>query len=308
MTVAIIGGDRRMLYAAEAFLHDGARVCAAGFETAVIPAEGSPAAEGSAAVGSGLLITAPDEALRGADIAVLPVRPVKGELLNAPLSAQPIRLSELGALIGDIPVFCGDAEGVRPYCRGAVYDYTVREEFAVRNAVLTAEGALAQIIGAWPGAINGTPMLVIGYGRIGRILAGDLRSLGARVTVAARSETSRAWAQAQGLEACSFPLSGLGRYRVLINTVPATVLNAGCMAQMHRDALILDLASAPGGADRQAAKEFGMRCLSAPGLPGTTAPAAAGQIIKDTIQLIIKEENGGKDSSRLRDDRLLLHL
>ena len=44
----------------------------------------------------------------------------------------------------------------------------------------------------------GSRVLVIGYGRVGRLLAHRLKGLGARVTVSARSFRDLAWIEAYG--------------------------------------------------------------------------------------------------------------
>ena len=283
-----------MLYAAEAFALGGDTVCIAGFEKA----------DGEMARSCEPL----DAAVSDADLAVLPVRPIQGAVLNAPFSDAEIPMSRIGDLIGGTPVFCGCADSVRPFVSGAVYDYAVREDFCIRNAALTAEGAVGRLITDYPGAVFGAEILVLGYGRIGRILSRCLRDLGAAVTVAARTQAVRTWARVDGHRASDFALTDPERYEVIINTVPAPVLSAEMIGRLRRDVFLMDLASLPGGVDQSAAQARGIRCIHALGLPGKTSPAAAGRIITDTIRNIIKEENGEKDNSRLRDDRFLLHL
>ena len=294
MRIAVIGGDRRMLYAAAAFSLSGHTVTVSGFDTAKLP--------------DGLRNIEAAQAISQSELVILPVRPADGESLNAPFADDRISLTALGELIGERPVFSGGADRIRPYLQGRIYDYTAREDFAVHNAVLTVEGAIGLLVQEYSDCIFGAKTLILGYGRIGRVLSRYLRAFGAEVTVAARSEVSRAWARAEGMAACDFPVSTIGTYRILINTVPAPVLNAEQLCALGRDAVVMELASAPGGIDRSAAQALGVRCIHAPGLPGRTSPVAAGRIIKDTISHIIKEENGGKDNSRLCDDRFLLHL
>ena len=60
---------------------------------------------------------------------------------------------------------------------------------------------------------------------------------------------------------------------------------------LNKDALILDLASAPYGTDFEAAKELGIKAMTAPGLPGKTAPKTAGKLIAESI---IKAAKGGE--------------
>ena len=59
-----------------------------------------------------------------------------------------------------------------------------------RNAALTAEGALFAAMRAQERALGDCDCLVIGWGRIGRALTEMLVALGARVTVASRTERS----------------------------------------------------------------------------------------------------------------------
>ena len=294
MRVAIVGGDKRMLYAAEAFLQSGEEVRISGFDEPLI-------------IDKDLYEDYADAAA-WADMIVLPVRPLSGENLNAPLSEKSIRLTRLGEIAGQKPVFSGFTESIRPCFNGSLYDYTACEEFSIRNAVLTAEGTISLLIGESERSLFGAKVLVLGYGRIGRVLSRYLKALGAQVAVAVRRKSACAWAEAEGYGTCDYSIKELNCFDYIVNTVPAPVLNAEHLAGIRTDSLLVDLASAPGGVDRKQAQEHGVRCIHALALPGRTAPAAAGRIIKDTICNIIKEENGGKDHSGLCDDRLLLHL
>ena len=294
MSIAIIGGDRRMIYAAAEFAKDGVKVSISGFDYADIP--------------YGLYNMPVCDAVQRSQAVVLPVRPTDGEYLNIPYGAERIRLNGLRELVGARHVFSGCAEVMRGYVDGTVYDYPSREDFVIYNAALTAEGAVGIIIDEYEGSVFGSRVLITGYGRIGRILADYLTKLGAEVIVAVRRAESAAAAQTSGIRAGYYSDLELKDYNIIINTVPALVLDRDRIDIVRKDALIIDLASAPGGVDMRRAGERGIKCIHALGLPGRTAPVTAGRIIKDTICNIIKEENGGKDHTGLRDDRLLLHL
>lgn len=134
-------------------------------------------------------------------------------------------------------------------------------------------------------------MLVTGWGRIAKILSLRLFVLGARVTVAARKEGDRAMAQALGLEALDFPAlpEALGGFDFIVNTVPEQVLGEPELGRIRRDALLLELASAPGGFEPHRAEELGLTALAAPGLPGLCAPYTAAELMKEAIYSIIRE-------------------
>ncbi|MCI1964761.1 MAG: dipicolinate synthase [Oscillospiraceae bacterium] len=169
------------------------------------------------------------------------------------------------------------------------HDYSLREEFAVKNAVPTAEGAIEIAIREFPGTLNGSHCLVTGFGRIGKVLSWMLRGIGANVTVSARKLPDLAWIKSCGYSAVLTQQAGEGKYDLVFNTVPAFVFSRSVLMEMKGCPLMIDLASLPGGIDLTAAKEKGICVIQALALPGKIAPKAAGEIIKDTIYHMLKE-------------------
>lgn len=161
--------------------------------------------------------------------------------------------------------------------------YAHLEEYQIANAQLTAEGAVALLRPET--GLSGAHVLLLGYGRIARLLARELQKAGALVTAAARSGEQRAWAEAESIEALPLDaLSGaLDRFDVIIGTIPAPVLTEPLLALVRKDALLLELASAPGGIDAAAAHERGLRYIRAPGLPAKYAPERAAVILRDAV-------------------------
>ena len=161
--------------------------------------------------------------------------------------------------------------------------YARREEYQIAIARLTAEGAIALLRPET--GLSGAHILLLGYGRIARLLARELQKAGALVTAAARSGEQRAWAEAESIEALPLDaLSGaLDRFDVIIGTIPAPVLTEPLLALVRKDALLLELASAPGGIDAAAAHERGLRSIRAPGLPAKYAPERAAVILRDAV-------------------------
>ena len=161
--------------------------------------------------------------------------------------------------------------------------YARREEYQIAIARLTAEGAIALLRPET--RLSGAHILLLGYGRIARLLARELQKAGALVAATARSGEQRAWAEAEGIEALPLDaLSGaLDRFDVIIGTIPAPVLTEPLLALVRKDALLLELASAPGGIDAAAAHERGLRYIRAPGLPAKYAPERAAVILRDAV-------------------------
>ena len=276
-TIWVVGGDLRQVELARLLTEDGHCV-----QTYAMEHRPSP----SPLSGSDTL-----QGLEGADCVILPLPLcVEDGMLNAPLSGRKIPVRTVLDQLRPGQFVCAGRVSlpVEQYARSRsvkLRDYFQREELAVMNAVPTVEGALQIAMEELPTTLFGTRVLVIGFGRLGRLLAHRLRGLGAKVTVSARKYADLAWIEAYGC--CSEhtdELDGwLGGYRLVINTVPALVLDRARLHDLDEGALVIDLASRPGGVDYAAAAELGVKALHALSLPGKVAPATSGKIIRDTI-------------------------
>lgn len=171
------------------------------------------------------------------------------------------------------------------------YDYAKREELVVLNAVATAEGAILIALNELPCTINGLPVLVTGFGRIAKALANILKGMGADVTVAARKESDLAWMKAYGYKALHINelKNHLASFKLIYNTVPFMLFERDLLQQLHRDCLLIDLASKPGGVDFESAEHMQKKVIHALSLPGKTAPQTAGLIVCDTVLNMIYE-------------------
>ena len=149
----------------------------------------------------------------------------------------------------------------------------------IPNAVPTAEGAIEIAIAETPFTIHG------------KILSKDLYALGAQTYVEARKYADLAMIEGHGYE--PLPLDNLKEhiheFDIIFNTIPSLILDDEILTKVKKDALIIDLASKPGGIDFDAAKSYGLKVIWALSLPGKIAPVSSGAIIKDTIMNIIKE-------------------
>ena len=285
MIFALCGGDGRALRLAAQLLGDGHAVRAWALDDAGLP-EGVRRCRTAA------------ECVSDADCVVLPLPAVKQRgFLNAPLSARPRCLAALAAALPEGALVCAGnvTRELRELCEARaarLRDYAALESFRAENSLATAEGAIGVLLGETEGVLCGMSALIIGAGRITRALAPRLAALGLRVTVASRSEASRAWARAAGLSAApSDALTPvLPGAELVINTAPALVLTAPRLTALPDGALVLDLASAPGGVDLDAARAFGIRCAAAPGLPGKWSPEAAAGAVRRAVYQIMEAE------------------
>jgi len=149
--------------------------------------------------------------------------------------------------------------------------------YIAENARITAHCALRLAMQRLPVTLHGCPILVIGWGRIGKCLAQLLKAVGAHVTVAARKESDRAMLSALGYGCADTQELGnsLARFRVIFNTVPEMVLPKEEMFDCPADCLKIDLASRPG----MDAPDV----IWARGLPGKDVPETSGVLIARTL-------------------------
>lgn len=217
--------------------------------------------------------------------------------LNAPFHSEEIEIDILFEKIKGKVLIAGviDQEYIlkgKDY-EIAIVDYFNREEMQVLNSVPTAEGAIEIAIENMPITLHGSKALVLGFGRIGKTLSKMLHGIGANVYVAARKYEDLAWIKNLGYRSVFFQeIDGvLKEMDVIFNTVPQLVLDNNRLAILNKKALIIDLASKPGGVDFNKAKELGINTIHALGIPGKTAPITAAKIIKDTIYNIMKERS-----------------
>ncbi len=170
-------------------------------------------------------------------------------------------------------------------------DYFEREDLNILNAIPTAEGAIQIAMEELPFTIHSSKCLVIGNGKIGKILSKMLDGLGADVTVAARKTRDRALAFSFGIKGIPTTTlyENIGNFDIIFNTVPKPLLDKDTLLKVNKNSLVIDLASSPGGIDFDAARKMGIKVIWALSLPGKVAPDTAGDIIGKTIIDILED-------------------
>ena len=271
-TLVFAGGDLRTVAAARSFALEGRRVLLTGFDRYAAPSTLPP--------GEALLqfVHLPEQAIPQADAVILPMPYTKGGgVLFAPFSSSAMPLDAVFRLSEGAKAICG---GMLPEEEERFFDYC-DEPMLLRNADVTAEGALVLAGQTLPICLNGARAVVMGYGRIGKRLAAKARALGCTVTVAARKERDHALIRMCGHEAIGFGglPEALEHADVVFNTVPAEIFSESVFARLPESVPLIDLA---GGIKLQ-----GERILPAPGVPGKYAPETAGRILKESVERIL---------------------
>lgn len=273
----VIGGDRRQAELARLLTSDGRTVYTYGLE------KWKPGGECEL------------HRACAADVVILPLPLCKEEgILNCQETLLPTK--ELFSYIAPKQIVL--AGQVKPQQqkeardRGIrLQDYFLREELIVANAAATAEGAIQVALDCLDRTLLGMDCLVLGFGRIGKLLSYRLHGLGARVTAAARKPQDLAWIRAYGWQALNVScLHGcLNSFGAVFNTIPSLVLDESLLCQLSPDCLCVDLASVQ-GIDSVIAKNLGLQTIWARSLPGRMVPCTAAAAIRDAIYYMILEE------------------
>lgn len=281
-TFGIIGGDKRQLFLAKSISDSCYDVLLGGFDR--LESHGS------------LSLCNVKKAISESDALIFPLPSIRTDgTLNTPFSNENILLDgDDIEIILKKPVFttmkCRFLKAYPRLSDGEIFDYGARDDFAILNALPTAEGAIECAMREYEGTISGSKCLVAGFGRIGKILAHKLVLLGANVTVSARKPSDLAYVKALGYNALNTEnLRTVKRFDIAFNTIPRLIFDRELLMNTDTNTLIIDLASLPGGVDFDTAEKLGIYAVRALSLPGKCAPKTAGEIIKTTVFDIIKE-------------------
>jgi len=278
----ILGGDKRSLELGNLLMKDGKDVCIFGFDRLDQYEEESVKLK---------------EAVEYADVIIGSLPFSTDDInINAPYANVVIQVDAVFNLMSEKQVLIGgklSAEHEKKLKNKNLKsaDYFKREEMQVLNAIPTAEGAIQIAMEETPFTLHNSNVMILGYGRIGKVLSKMLHGIGANVHVEARSCRDLAWIRNNGyIPVCPKELKEyLPRMNVVFNTIPQIILNRELLRSIDSNCTVIDLASKPGGIDFEAAGEMGIKAISALGLPGKAAPVTAAMVIKDTIYNIIEE-------------------
>lgn len=283
-----IGGDARQLEVISKLTELDASVVLIGFDNLNQPISG--------VTKSKLTI----EAMETADVVILPAvgSDDQGKVDSIFSSEQLILTDEqIAALPKHAKIFTGMAKS---YLKQLCANYSIelielfdRDDVAIFNSIPTAEGAIMMAIQNTDFTIHGSVSMVLGLGRTGLTLARTLSGLGSHVKVGVRKpeQYARAWEMGFQPFYTDDLFGQVADIDLLFNTIPSLIITAHIITNLPHRALIIDLASRPGGTDFRFAEKRGIKAMLAPGLPGIVAPKTAGKIIAKTLSQLLMDTN-----------------
>ena len=274
--IAVIGGDMRQIHIARYYNEIG-------YDTVLFANDLS---EGKCFRHEGSVY----DALSGNFLLILPLPLSRDKkTLNAPFQEKNISLHEIYSLACETPYIALPAKNdmITEYLSkdSRIIEYAVSESFLLKNARATVEGAISIAINETDKTVFDSVYAVTGYGRIGKLLVSALTALGAKVKLFARKKNDRILACAAGAE--SFDISEIESNiydaDVVINTVPEVIMREKELSAIGENTLIIELASLPGGVDKDIAELLGVRIINAQSLPGKFSPRSSALFIAESI-------------------------
>lgn len=283
MKITVIGGDQRSVKLIDLLLNDGHEIKIFGFD--------------ELETNSINMSESLELAIQNSNIIIGPLPCSEdNKILNTPFNSEKIKIEDLFKAMTKNQVFIAgkiteEISNMANFYNIVNIDLLDREELAVLNAIPTAEGGIQLAMEEMEITIHGSNVMILGFGRIGKLLAKMLNGLGANVFVEARNYADLAWIKSYGFK--SLHLNEIKDYLpkmdLVFNTIPSMILINENLLELKKETLVIDLASKPGGVDFENADKIGIKAIWALGLPGKVAPKTAAEIMKTSIYNIIEE-------------------
>ncbi|MGN0115507.1 MAG: dipicolinate synthase subunit DpsA [Acutalibacteraceae bacterium] len=228
--------------------------------------------------------------IKQCDAIILPVPLTRdGLTINSQSISAKIEISKLIDMCSDNkPILGGCVPDEIMRRHNNIYDYANAERFSARNAKLTAEGTLSQMITKSNGTLYDSKVMIVGGGKIANALVPLIKPFTNDITVAARRDEVRQQFLQMGCKAIDTAKLELFGYDYIVNTVPCLLIDENVLKTAKPDAVMLDLATNPCGIDFSAAERLNIKAYLLAGVPGKCSPYAAAKVIADEIETILK--------------------
>ncbi len=283
---AVIGGDNRQLFLADLLSRQNTRVCYYGLTPCALSSKYIPCfINGTITACSSL-----KEALTNSQNIIGPT-PLCKDTTHVSSS------STIGIELKDFISYCSKdqkiyAGAIPTNVQNRVKDLGLTfidimkwEHVSLKNSVATAEGAICEAIKNSVINIQGSKILILGFGRCGQILAKKLAALDAEVSISVRRPEVLSLASAYGYDGFLIDQlqTHIGSYDFIFNTIPCMVLPKDILKYVSEDVVIIDIATYPGGVDFNYTCDH---CINAGlylGLPGRMSPKSSAKIQLEAI-------------------------
>ncbi|MBQ5445209.1 MAG: hypothetical protein IIT48_00830 [Lachnospiraceae bacterium] len=156
------------------------------------------------------------------------------------------------------------------------YDLLKDNIYSRTNCIGTAESSISQAILNSPLNLSESSCLVTGFGKCGSEIAKLLKGFTKQITICERNKSKSSEIISLGYKHIYFSelKDCITEYKFIFNTVPSLVLTHSIIENACSDAVITDIASAPGGTDFEYCKVRDITANLYSSLPGRFSPKA----------------------------------
>ncbi len=182
-------------------------------------------------------------------------------------------------------IFGLDAEKLPLKDKIHCFDYSKNEKYLLDMAYMTAEGTLGYILSNYKKMLNCESVNIIGYGRISKYLIDMFSMFDCNISVVLRDLNKFDKYKHKNVKPYCFDRLKytLANSNIIVNTVPAEIINTDMLAYIDKDSLLIELASTPGGFNFDYAQKSGINAVKLLKLPGKCAPASAGRAVAECV-------------------------
>lgn len=222
---------------------------------------------------------------------------VRSNYISTVYSREKIRADELRNMLIDKIFIAGNIWDVTreqlEKQNSVCFDVFKSPELQILSTIITAEGVLSIAIQETKTTIHGANVLILGFGKTGKMLAKEFKAVKANVFVEARKKTDLAWIDALGYNKIDLKNLDdyLHKFDVIINTIPASILDNKKLSLLKKESILINLPILKETKiDIQEVNRLGIKYIWVSSLPQVVAPKTYADIIIKTVDSFLEEE------------------
>ncbi len=278
-SIGIIGGDKRNLELMKIYENQGNKVNIIGFDKTDNEDEFRNIIKRESVA----------EVIKDSNVIITPIPISKdNKTIYTPYSNKVIYLEDMINCLENVKdkiIILGNINNENLNKKNRIIDILKEEEYLSLNSIATVEGTISLIIENTEINLQSQKVLVLGCGRIGKMLLFKIKQLAKDIMCISRNLEELNWCKLYGYKYKK--LENIERiineYDIIINTIPSNIIKEEDIEQMKKRTLFIELASLPGGVEQKKLEEKNIKYLRAMGLPGKYSPKETANIIKDIL-------------------------
>jgi len=169
--------------------------------------------------------------------------------------------------------------------KGIKYINLLKDEaFAIKNAILTAEGVLYNIISCTDKSIFNNKIAVLGAGRVGKAICQFLNKLNLKINLFLfqKDDFDNAIYFCDKVKSATNLKEDIKDFDIIINTVPFEILTEEILKNISDEAVVLEIAS-KSCLDKNKLYLYNFHYIEAPALPQKFCAETASEIMLESI-------------------------